>query len=363
MDGPGNHAALRIEFVSVDLNGDGDQTDEKEGFFRVYQSSDHKWLSAKPRPRRVCSEVPAGLECETVVDLVGSRNCGVFHGGVFTPAPEHDSRLHGHNGSVALESTLARCFLGGAEEIWNGFVADDGLGRWLRWAGSVDPELRAARPSDAEYLWPLHERGSSRFNGVIFVEGTVIISGELRGRVTLVASDDVILGDDLTYVTDPSAGRCEDMAGFVAGGNFIISNNALNAAWQLAPGEPYRTYDESTGEFLHGVVLALGTFTAEDLGSGSATAQECEGYPAGRGCLYLTGGIIQNTRGAVGLTDGRGYVKRYSYDKCAATQPPPYFPTTAGFVKGRYFPVDPAGFDLDSYFSLIAHGNQPEAGN
>jgi hypothetical protein len=50
-------------------------------------------------------------------------------------------------------------------------------------------------------------------------------------------------------------------------------------------------------------------------------------------------------------------VKRYSYDKCAATHPPPYFPTTGVFVKGQYFQVDPAGFDIDDYFALIAPGS------
>ncbi|MED5198237.1 MAG: hypothetical protein VYB51_00400, partial [Gemmatimonadota bacterium] len=39
-----------------------------------------------------------------------------------------------------------------------------------------------------------------------------------------------------------------------------------------------------------------------------------------------TGGIIQDTRGAVGTGVGTGYVKRYSLDACAATEPPPYLP-------------------------------------
>jgi len=39
-DGAGGSATTRIEFVAIDLNGDGDETDDNEGFFRVYQSSD-----------------------------------------------------------------------------------------------------------------------------------------------------------------------------------------------------------------------------------------------------------------------------------------------------------------------------------
>ena len=54
--------------------------------------------------------------------------------------------------------------------------------------------------------------------------------------------------------------------------------------------------------------------------------EACEAKTWGRGCLYITGGIIQNTRGAVGTSAGTGYVKRYSFDACAATEPPPYLP-------------------------------------
>jgi hypothetical protein len=207
---------------------------------------------------------------------------------------------------------------------------------------------------DADYLWPIVRPLNRDFKGVIFVDGKAIVSGKIRGRVTVAATGNIIFGDDLTYVTDPGAGTCEDIAGYFSGESVVVSNNAINAAWQPASGEPYRTYDESTGEFFHGVVLALDIFTAEEYNSGSTSAQSCEGSRAGRGCIYLTGGIIQDTRGAVGLPDGHGYVRRYSYDRCAATRPPPYFPTTGVFIEGQYYQVDPTGFNVDTYFSLIA---------
>ena len=89
------------------------------------------------------------------------------------------------------------------------------------------------------------------------------------------------------------------------------------------------------------------------MASGSTNDEACEGSTFGRGCLYLTGGIIQATRGAVGRSTGTGYIKRYSYDQCGATQPPPYFPTTGVFAKGQYYQVDPAGFSISNYFDLI----------
>ena len=59
-------ASLRIDFVAVDLNGDGDSTDVNEGFIRVYQDNLRPWyvtatLSGNPGP--------AG-------DIRRSPNCG-----------------------------------------------------------------------------------------------------------------------------------------------------------------------------------------------------------------------------------------------------------------------------------------------
>jgi hypothetical protein len=341
--GDDGEATTRIHFIAIDLNGDGDKTDDDEGFFRVYQSDDYNWVAAKPSSSY----------------LLDSHNCGDYHwvSGEYTfiSAERHNQENWGHSATTALTSSSRRCWLGGSDEIWGEFRASDPKGDWLPWNGPVDSRVAALR-DDANYLYPITRPLNPDFKGVIFVQGKVIVSGEIRGRVTVAATDNIIFGDDITYVTDPGAGTCEDIAGYFSGERVVMSNNALNAATQPRYGYSYRNYDESNGEFFHGVVLALDIFTAEEFRYGSTSAQYCEGTRSGRGCIYLTGGIIQNTRGAVGLTDGHGYVKRYSYDKCAATQPPPYFPTTGHFVKGQYYQVDPAGFDIDEYFQLIAPG-------
>ena len=80
-------------------------------------------------------------------------------------------------------------------------------------------------------------------------------------------------------------------------------------------------------------------------------AQVCNGTNSGRGCLNLSGGVIQNTRGAVGLVDGTGYIKRYSYNACASSEPPPYFPTTGRFVRNRIYELDPKDFDVAAWFA------------
>ncbi len=357
-NGDDGEATTRIEFVAVDLNGDGDRTDEDEGFIRVYQSSDFDWVSGKAPEVTTCTTSWwGGTTCTTAPDIAGSKQCGDYHGSTFVSAADHDPAIHGHTGVTALRSSSRVCYLGGDDRIWGGFDEDDGIGQWLPWPGAVAARVTTARPDDAGYLFPINRALNPDFKGVIYVEGKVVVSGEIRGRVTVAATDNIIFGDDITYATDPGAGTCSDMAGYFSGQKIVLSNNLLNAPAQTPGSSTWYNYDASNGEFIHGVVLALDIFTAEEYTQGSTSAQYCEGTQAGRGCIYLTGGIIQDTRGAVGLTDGHGYVKRYSYDQCAATQPPPYFPTTGVFVEGQYYQVDPAGFDIGSYFALIAPGS------
>jgi hypothetical protein len=100
-------------------------------------------------------------------------------------------------------------------------------------------------------------------------------------------------------------------------------------------------------------MLTLSSFQVVAYNTGSTITEPCEATPRGRGCLYLTGGIIQTTRGAVGTSAGTGYVKRYSYDACAFTMPPPYFPTTGRFAKSRYYQVDPTAFDVGTYYDFL----------
>lgn len=331
---------FRIEFVALDLNGDGDRTDENEGFIRAYRSSDWRWVTA---------EVTGNYH-----NLQDSPNCGDFHGGVFVSSADHPNS-GGHAWWDALMSGSRRCFLGGDPVLSGGvFQPIDSRGEWIRYTTTPDPAVvAAAGATQAEYLFPINRPLNPAFKGVIFVEGKVAISGVLRGRVTVAATDQIIIADDLVYSVDPGSGTCTDMLGMFSGNDVIVADNTINAPVQAWNGSSYRTYDDTKDEFVHGVVLALNIFTVENYGSGSSGAEDCEATNWGRGCLYLTGGIIQNTRGAVGTSAGTGSLKRYSYDTCGATDPPPYFPTTGHFTKAQIYNVDPVGFDIAEYFELL----------
>jgi hypothetical protein len=340
-NGASGQATTRIEFVAIDLNGDGQVNGTNEGFIRVYQSSDAGWVTA---------DVPSDYSSNR---LRNSVNCGHFHGDTLKAAKDH-----GTSGSDSWTNAVTgsgrRCLLGGSDALFGGFKANDGKGQWLAWPGAVSG-LLAAR-ADKQYLFPITRELNPNFKGVIYVQGKVVVSGVLRGRVTVAATDEIIIGDDLTYATDPGAGTCNDIMGLFSGTDVIVADNTINSPVRATTSSTYYTFDETKDEFIQGVVLALSNFTVENYDQGATTSEACESNAWGRGCLYLTGGIIQSTRGAVGTigsTGGTGYVKRYSYDACAYTDPPPYFPTTGVFARGRYFEVDPVGFNVANYYHLL----------
>ncbi len=333
-------ASTRVEFVAIDLNDDGDVTDDDEGFFKVYRSTNEAWVVGSWDS-----------------DLRNNENCGAVYTGTFVAAADHpydhddDPDTPDRTALQALTSSTRRCYLGGADSITNGFVVNDGKGSWLPYTGTPAPAL-ASRP-DAGYLFPLARQYNPSFRGVIAVEGKVAVSGVLRGKVTLAATDDIILADDIVYATDPGAGLCQDMFGLFSGDRIVVADNLLNAPVRPRTNWNHRTYDDTKDEFFHGVILALDIFTVQNYNSGSRNDERCEAQTWGRGCLYITGGIIQKTRGAVGTGAGTGYVKRYSFDGCAEQEPPPYFPTTGHFAKGQYYQVDPVGFSVAAYFEML----------
>lgn len=340
---PVGRARMRIEFVALDLNNNGDVRGENEGFIRVYTSNDTAWV----------------VGSNPVDSLRNSRNCGHVHSnGQFYSAWEHGN-VAGVTDDVmtALASASRRCYLGGAPEIFNGFTPVDFRGQWVMWPDTPSA-LLGTRP-DRRYLFPITRQLNPSFKGVIFVDGDVAISGVLRGRVTVAATGNIVIADDITYATDPSVGTCEDILGLFAGGNVVIANTPVNAPWKRRAGssQAWYSYDDSTDEFVHGFVLTLNQFFVQDFSGGATNHEKCQTTNWGRGCLYLTGGIIQRQRGPVGTTSGTGYLKRYSYDTCGVTAPPPYFPTTGRFAASAYYDVDPTGFDIASYFNVLTAGS------
>ncbi len=383
-NGSANAVGLRIEFVAVDLGTAGpDSTGVDEGFLKVY--------AANP------SEAP-WLRGDWNTSKDAATNCGAFYrttpGGPkkFFPASVHSQSWfktqlqsggmtsgQANDTSIASLNTImakstARCLLGGdprlvavernsgsfttAQKQKGGedttFTATGAKGAWVKYPGAVDARVRAKRPWDADYLFPLYRGLNGGTKGVIYVIGTAGVSGVLRGRVTVYTSASMIILDDIRYATDPSTGRCADILGLLAGRDITVADNAILGPQNIGS---WKNFDDTKDLFIHGVMMALGSsFGVENYSSGPTNANGCESAISGRGCIYLSGGVIQDSRGAVGTTNGFGYVKRYSYDRCARTRPPPYFPTTGRFVDNRYYEIDPLRFNVGQLFNRLTPG-------
>jgi hypothetical protein len=276
--------------------------------------------------------------------------------------------MHTHGAATLttiLQGTGARCFLGGDPhlvavgrtttlgytnaQIHKGgedttFTPTDQYGAWQRYTATPIGAITTRRGWDAGYLYPLYRGFNTATKGVIYVGGTVGVSGTVRGLITLYSPNTIVILDDVRYANDPAKGVCLDILGTISGDNTTVADNSLNSPQPIRVSGSllYRSLDDTPDLYLHDVVMALGTsFQVENYSTGPSNALSCQSTADGRGCLYLTGGLIQNNRGPVGLVSGEGYIKRYSYDRCAIVNPPPYFPTTGRFQDNRYYELDP----------------------
>ena len=330
----------RVEFAAVDLNGDGDTSDEDEGFIKVYQGQgggSTKFVTALRES-----------------DMRNSENCGDWnsaHANLFLAAKDHPGS-GGHDRTAALTAANAKCFPGGDSNLTNGFVASNSDGAWVAWTGAVDSRLTTIKGAEAPYFHPISRALNPNFRGVVYVDGKVGISGTLRGRATVVSPTDIVILDNVKQVTDPALGICDDILGLFAGQDVIVADNTINAPVNVT-GTTWKTMRPvgNQDEYIHAIVLALDNFTVNNYNTGPTNKENCESTVWGRGCLRLTGGIIQRQRGAVGTTSGTGNLKRYSYNTCGVTDPPPYFPTTGYFSKNRFYEINPIGFNVATWFA------------
>ncbi|HEY2805722.1 MAG TPA: hypothetical protein VGI92_07690, partial [Gemmatimonadales bacterium] len=386
---------LRIQFVALDLDGDGKVTGPDEGFYRVYQdtgvvNTDYVSADRINRPD------------------TNSYNCGHYHGSVFFTARQHfKSNLlltyglgAAHTGSATPSAAAGvesltntntgayQCWLGGDDHLnvaaaiigtaplRNTFVPADQFGKWLLYTNTPDARVIAGlkniasgtadtsvanRTLQANYLWPLSRSMNINTKGVLFINGRVMLSGVLDAKLTIAATGQIMIGDNLKYAIAPGSAPCTaaNILGLISQDSILMADNTINAPWDyssgnaLDPSSTARNYGRTTDETLQGVLLTLASFSAENYGNGGTTQQPCAGNAWGRGCLALTGGLIQQMRGGVGTSGQTGYTKRYAYDICAFQTPPPYFPTTGRYDRNRYYEIDPVGFNVANFFTSL----------
>lgn len=166
-------------------------------------------------------------------------------------------------------------------------------------------------PYDSVYL------PSAAPNGVIYVDnGVARIQGTVKGAYTIACSGTssgkgtIWLDDDIVYSKDPRKDPTStDMLGIVAQSNVWITENSAN---------------NNNININASIYVEQGGFGAQNYSTRPVS-----------GIINLLGGIIQNTRQAVGTFKSgviySGFSKSYRYDDRFMTASPPYFPGTGGF--------------------------------
>jgi len=156
-------------------------------------------------------------------------------------------------------------------------------------------------------------------NGLIFAKDCVVrLKGVVKGQYTLGCSSTISAGkgtiyldDDIVFDKDPRIyPNSNDLLGICAENSVYITDNVPNR----------------TDINIHGSIYCeKGGFGAQNYDTRVKS-----------GNINLLGGIIQNTRRAVGTfgSDGKiktGFAKRYKYDDRLMVASPPFFPGTGGF--------------------------------
>jgi len=140
--------------------------------------------------------------------------------------------------------------------------------------------------------------------------GTVyFVGGHLSTRLTIVSEADMTVGSNITYTTDPRTNSTTTIAlGLISKANVWVGPTAPN------------NVEIDAAIMATGISGAPGSFGVINYNTG-----------APRGALTILGGIVQESRGAVGIFNGsnqlvHGYSKNYIYDTRFLNNPPPYYP-------------------------------------
>ncbi len=172
--------------------------------------------------------------------------------------------------------------------------------------GSV---LRLVFLNDGTYNYKVgngawQNRAISSTNGVIWCNKNVFVSGVVNGQITVASTKDIKINGDILCSDDPAQNpNSDDLIGLVGMSDVKVMTTSDTR--------------------IQATMLAV---------QGSFMANNIYFTPTAR--LELYGGIIQETRGAVGTLSPSGFEKYYLYDERMESIFPPYFPIAGGAVSG-----------------------------
>jgi hypothetical protein len=148
--------------------------------------------------------------------------------------------------------------------------------------------------------------------------GTLYVEGVLKGRLTMVADNNIVVTDHLTYHGGQTG---TDALGLIAGNSVKIYHPVKKTT--SGSTVTYSDLNRPEGKLLFknakiqaSILTLLHSFNVQAWDKGSTS---------GLGTLNLFGSFAQRYRGPVALTSGTGYDKNYVYDTRLRYAPPPYF--------------------------------------
>jgi Tfp pilus assembly protein PilX len=264
------------------------------------------------------------------------------------------------------------------------------LGTWETYTATIPSYLSTFTANHPDYnqLFPIDSVYNPAFKGVVAVYGSVGVSGVVNGHVTLYTDGSASMIDNLRLTTTADT-TCEHGMGLVSGNNIMPADNAINMPQHISTTQTpveknyaiLRQNSQGSDIYVQSTVMALNSWGTENLsedstyntvatvtyGVGSGTSGGdalCNGSYYIRGCAWVYGSILQNSRvtmnGCNGSSPGYnsnwacGYAKQYTYDDCTVENPLPYFPTTGRYTENKYYEADANHFNVASLFAALA---------
>lgn len=389
--------ASRVRVAPVVVNGQNTPPDSlcgdwhvQDGVSKFYPIFVHgeSWFKGNlgTGPGQIAPSAPSDVVSDSGHVTASERDRIMSHAG-FRCYPAGDPHLVAVERRHALPAPPSpSAWQKGGEDTT--FTDSTTYGYWQAWGGDDGPVVAAFNGIDAgspyagyrvqaahARLWPLYRTLNPGSSGVIHVHGPVALNGVLKGRVTLYAQTSgaaqgaVLLIDDLVYTQDPASVLCANLFGLIADTSVMIADNAINSPQRSGlSGAVYRWADGNDDGMLtannfvfHGVIMSrTGTVGVENYSvhpEGSASFGNCNTAHTGRGCIQQAGRVIENFISATYSNDYDGFGENRSVDQCLDSESPPYFPTTGRYVDNRYSEIDPARFDVATFFSRLQSGD------
>ena len=158
-----------------------------------------------------------------------------------------------------------RCYLGGDPRLFPWATGDTltpdstitNVFGWWKKRHQTYSGLSSVRPGDASYLIPLG--ANPNFKGVIFVRGNVAWA-DLRGRVSVFATGNIVMADDLLYQNPPGTDCTStgDIFGAIASNNVVIEDNDLQTPFRVN-GKVYGGFDDTNDANYNMFLMAAGS--------------------------------------------------------------------------------------------------------